>query len=76
VSIGLANGEVGSVAPVAEIAAALAGRNVVLHTDAAQAVGRIPVDVARLGADLVSLSAHRARRPDGCGALWSGATSS
>src|SRR5690349_12766483 len=59
VSVGLANGEVGSIAPVADIAAALSGRGLVVHTDAAQAAGRMPIDVGRLGADLVSLSAHK-----------------
>jgi cysteine desulfurase len=69
VSLILANNEVGTVQPVAEVGRALAGESVLLHTDAIQAVGRIPVDPGELRADLVAVSSHKIHGPGGVGAL-------
>lgn len=69
VSVMLANNETGTLQPVREIAARCRERGVLLHCDATQAVGKIGVDLADLGADLVSLSAHKIYGPKGIGAL-------
>ncbi|HYO24586.1 MAG TPA: cysteine desulfurase family protein [Lacipirellulaceae bacterium] len=70
VSVMLANNEIGVVQPIAEIASLCRQRGVPLHTDATQAIGKIPVDLAALGAQLVSFSAHKLYGPKGVGALY------
>jgi cysteine desulfurase len=70
VSVMLANNEIGIIQPLAEIAAACKKRGVLLHCDATQAVGKIPVDIVSLDIDLLSFSAHKIYGPKGIGALY------
>jgi cysteine desulfurase len=70
ISIMQANNEVGTLQPISEIAALAHERNIVVHTDSAQAVGKIPVDVASLGADMITVAGHKFYAPKGIGALY------
>ncbi len=70
VTLGLANAEVGTIQDLAALAAPIARAGALFHIDAAQAVGRIPVRIGKLGCDLLTVSGHKLGAPAGIGALY------